>query len=158
MYPTTTTYMDLTSGDAAALGGALGGMLATYSIVAIAIYVLFIIAWWKIFTKAGEKGWKSLIPIYNVYVFCRIIGINFWIYVLAIPFGLGLLAGLVPALSILAALYSIFLAIFIAIKLGDAFGKSTGFKVGLVLLSSIFYLILAFGDSKYVGKKAVAKK
>ncbi|MBR5388963.1 signal peptidase I [Candidatus Saccharibacteria bacterium] len=132
-------------------------MLAVYSVVAIAIYILFIVAWWKIFTKAGEKGWKSLIPIYNVYILCRIIDINFWIYVLAIPFGLGLLAGLVPALSIVAALYSLFLVIFIAIKLGDAFGKSTGFKVGLVLLSGIFYLILAFGDSKYVGKKTAAK-
>lgn len=154
---TTTTYTGLTEGDAAAIGGAIGSMLAVYSVVAIAIYILFIVAWWKIFTKAGEKGWKSLIPIYNVYILCRIIDINFWIYVLAIPFGLGLLAGLVPALSIVAALYSLFLVIFIAIKLGDAFGKSTGFKVGLVLLSGIFYLILAFGDSKYVGKKTAAK-
>ena len=156
MYPTTST--SLTQSEALAVGGALGGLLAVYGIVAIAVFVLMIIAWWKIFVKAGEEGWKAIIPIYNVYVFCKIIDINFWIYVLAIPFGLGILIAIVPVLGILTALYSLALAIFIAIKLGDAFGKSTGFKVGLFFLPNIFQLILAFGDSKYVGKKAAAKK
>ncbi len=158
MYTSTT----LTQNEAIAAGGLLGGMLATYGIFMIALYVLMIVAWWKLFTKAGEKGWKSLIPIYNLYVYCRIIGLNFWIYVLAIPFGLGLLTALIPSiagvLSIISAVYAIFLAIYEAILLGNAFKKGTGFKVGLVLLSAIFFLILAFDSSKYVGKKAIEAK
>ena len=48
----------------------------------IALLVLVLIATWKIFVKAGEKGWKSLIPFYSVYIQCRIAGIPkiFWIY------------------------------------------------------------------------------
>ncbi len=154
MYTTTT----LTQGDAALIGSTIGGFLAVYGIVAIAIFVLMIVAWWKIFTKAGEEGWKSIIPIYNVYILCKIMGINFWIYVLAIPAGLGLLTSFIPQIVFLTGIYALFIAILVAIKLGDAFGKSTGFKVGLFFLPNIFELILAFGDSKYVGKKAVAKK
>ncbi|MBR3131654.1 signal peptidase I [Candidatus Saccharibacteria bacterium] len=140
------------------MGSTIGGFLAVYGIVAIAIFVLMIVAWWKIFTKAGEEGWKSIIPIYNVYILCKIMGINFWIYVLAIPAGLGLLTSFIPQIVFLTGIYALFIAILVAIKLGDAFGKSTGFKVGLFFLPNIFELILAFGDSKYVGKKAVAKK
>lgn len=160
----------LTTNQAIAAGGIVGASLATFGILAVAIYVLFIIAWWKIFTKAGEKGWKSIIPIYNIYVYCRIIGINFWIYAFGIPVALSVITSiaaggqvdasnpstLVTILSFLSLGYAIFLAIYEAIKLGNAFKKSTGFKVGLVLLTNIFLLILAFGDSKY--HKAETKK
>lgn len=145
--------LTLTQNEAIAAGGLLGGILATAGIFALAVYILFIIAWWKLFAKTGEAGWKSLIPIYNIYIYCRIIGINFWIYALAIPFGLTLLPALLPSLatafSFLALAYAIFLAIYEAIKLGNAFGKGTGFKIGLVIFPNIFLLILAFGNAKY---------
>ena len=151
----------LTQNQAVAAGGILGGMLATIGIFALAVYILMIIAWWKIFTKAGEAGWKSLIPIYNTYIFSRIIGINFWIYIIGIPVVVGIIAGIVGPESNFAAIlngaYILFIDIFFAIKLGDAFKKGAGFKVGLFFLAPIFYLILAFGSAKYAGKKAVAK-
>ena len=34
----------------------------------IGIAVIIFVANWKLFTKAGEEGWKSLIPIYNTYI------------------------------------------------------------------------------------------
>lgn len=153
----------LTTNQAIAAGGIVGASLATFGIIGLAVYILFIVAWWKIFTKAGEKGWKSIIPIYNIYIYCRIIGINFWIYAFGIPVALSVITSiaaggqanaaqpstLVTILSFLSLGYAIFLAIYEAIKLGDAFKKSTGFKVGLVLLTNIFLLILAFGESKY---------
>ena len=39
--------------------------------------------------------------------------------------------------------------------LGKAFNKSSGFVVGLILLSPIFYMILGFGSAEYVGNKNV---
>ena len=166
---TTTT---LTQNQMVAAGGVLGAILATAGIFIIAIYILLIIAWWKLFTKAGEAGWKSIIPIYNIYVFCKIIGINFWIYCLAIPVVLSVLYTVIVGnasdfnqLTTLGVIitfvyvgYYIFLDIYTAIKLGNAFKKGAGFKVGLVLLPNIFLLILAFGASKYAGKKAVEAK
>lgn len=152
----------LTQNQALAAGGILGGMLATVGIFALAIYILMVIAQWKIFTKAGEAGWKALIPIYNIYIFCRIIGINFWYFYLIPIVVLSVISAAFGSQSnlytILYAVYFIFIDIFMAIKLGDAFKKGTGFKVGLVFLPNIFQLILAFGSAKYAGKKAVEKK
>jgi len=152
----------LTQNQALAAGGILGGMLATVGIFALAIYILMVVAQWKIFTKAGEAGWKALIPIYNIYIFCRIIGINFWYFYLIPIVILSVISAAFGSQSnlytILYAVYFIFIDIFMAIKLGDAFKKGTGFKVGLVFLPNIFQLILAFGSAKYAGKKAVEKK
>ncbi|MBQ6130316.1 signal peptidase I [Candidatus Saccharibacteria bacterium] len=149
----------LNSEEALVAGGLLGGAIVGVSVVALIYVILCIVAWWKIFTKAGEAGWKAIIPIYNVYILCRITGINFWIFCLGLPFAVGILSAIVGsetvAGSTITGLYALFFDIYLAIKLGDAFKKGTGFKVGLVLLPFIFYLILAFGDAKYIGKKAV---
>lgn len=41
--------------------------IGTIVILAVGWYVLLAIAYWKIFEKAGEPGWKALIPFYNTY-------------------------------------------------------------------------------------------
>jgi len=42
----------------------------------------------------------------------------------------------------------------VSIDLAKSFGKGTGFAIGLILLTPIFYLILAFGDATYRGPAA----
>jgi len=149
----------LSSEQALAAGGILGGVIGTVIGVGLIVYILCIIAWWKIFAKAGEAGWKAIIPIYNLYILCHIIGINFWIFYLGIPIVLGIISAVLGSdntfANLLTGCYSLFIEIYTAIKLGDAFKKGIGFKVGLVLLPAIFYMILGFSDSKYIGKKAV---
>ena len=41
------------------------GMIS--AIVALVWYVLVVIGDWKLFEKAGKKGWHSIIPILNIY-------------------------------------------------------------------------------------------
>ena len=53
--------------DTATIVGLLT-LLGSYIFLVIAWYIILVIANWKIFTKAGEAGWKSIIPIYNSYV------------------------------------------------------------------------------------------
>lgn len=150
----------LTTDAVAASGmlGFLGGMLATFGIIAFIIWILLVIAQWKIFEKAGEAGWKSLIPIYSTYILCRIIDINFWIYAFAIPVVLALISSLTAndpqsALyiisTLLTSLYTIFFFIWTSIRLGKAFKKSGLFIAGLIFFPNIFMLILGFGASKY---------
>src|ERR1700744_3698770 len=50
------------------------------------IIVLTIAGLWKIFEKAGEKGWKALIPVYNYYVWLKIVKRPWWwIFIFIIP-------------------------------------------------------------------------
>ena len=45
----------------------LVAFIMAYALFAFIFYILQVIAYWKIFTKAGEEGWKSIIPIYNYF-------------------------------------------------------------------------------------------
>src|SRR5438093_13629352 len=61
---------------------------------ALAVVVLMLASLWKIFTKAGEAGWKCLVPIFGGVVFSLIVGRPWWwLVLLAIPF-----VNVVPAL------------------------------------------------------------
>lgn len=126
----TTAVLAQSSADTAALGG----LLAVFAIFYIAIIVFMIVTGWKIFTKAGEEGWKVIIPIYNYIVALQIVGRPLWWIVLF----------LIPIANIVVAFI-------VAIDLAKSFGKDTGFGIGIALLGFIFLPILAFGDSRYIG-------
>lgn len=130
---TTITAQDLDTGETAGLMLFSGVWLFFWFVV----WILSIVAMWKVFEKADEAGWKSIIPLYNTYTLCRIAGRNGW-------WMLGLL---VPFVNIIILLI-------IAIDLAKHFGRSTAFGVVAVWLFSIVgLLILGFGDAKYVGPK-----
>ncbi len=61
------------------------GAAAVFLLAIFAIAVLVIVGWWKIFEKAGEAGWKAIIPIYNVIVLLRISGKPWWWIFLEAP-------------------------------------------------------------------------
>jgi len=134
---------------------ALGGS-ALLNIAFITFFVvLLMVASWRIFTKAGEAGWKSIIPVYNAYVMLKICGMKNWFWaVLCVTLVGSLITSLVPALSWVVFIELIFLVIFdiySSIKLASVFGKGTGFAIGLIFLPNIFTLILAFGSAEYQG-------
>ena len=83
----------LTSSAATA---AVGGVVGFTLVACAAIAILLIIACWKIFEKAGEKGWKSLIPIYNGYILFKICGIKNWFWVF---FGIALLSSVLMGIN-----------------------------------------------------------
>ncbi len=133
---------EMDSAASVGLGAAIGSMIGVYSVIVLIIAILQIIANWKIFTKAGEAGWKSIIPIYNLVILFRISGLSPWI----------LLAYLTAFIPVIGWIVSVVISVLQANGLSKSFGKSTGFTVGLFFLPSIFYMILGFGSSQYIGK------
>jgi len=115
-------------------GGAAVGIL----LVLFAFAILVIAAMWKVFTKAGEAGWKSIIPILNAYVLIKIAGRPGWWVVLY----------LIPIVNFV-------IMIIVMIDLAKSFGKGTGFGLGLVFLPMIFLMILGFGSATYIGPGGV---
>jgi hypothetical protein len=98
-----------------------------FLVICLAFFVFFVICLWKIFEKAGQEGWKAIIPIYNVYVLTLIIGKPwYWVILMCIPY-VGIIWG-----------------IWATNLLSKSFGKTEGFTVGLILLGIVFYPILAF--------------
>jgi len=116
-----------------------GGLAVIVSIFSSIMGLISLVAMWKVYVKAGQPGWAVLIPIYNIYVLLEIIGRPWW----------WLLLLLIPGVNFV-------IAIILTFDLAASFGKSTGFGFGLLFLSFIFMLILAFGDAQYTGPAAAA--
>lgn len=127
-YGYTEGYVDYNAG-----AGMLGGMaafLGVIYIISMAIVVISIISQWKIYKKAGKKGWECLIPVYNIIVLLDIVKLPTWyIALFFVPF---------------ANIYAMFK---IYIELAHKFGKSTGFGVATVFFNFICFPILAFGKN-----------
>lgn len=119
------------------------GLIGAYSFIVLALAVVSIIAQWKIFSKAGKPGWASLVPVYNMVVMFQIVGLNPWLLILFV----------VPFVNFVAIPV---LGIMMAFRLAKSFGKDIGWGFGLLFLSFIFNLILAFGSSEYVGPNGQA--
>jgi hypothetical protein len=112
-------------------GGASGGAVLLW---VLAIYVLFAIPYYGIFTKSGRPGWAAFVPIYNTVVLLEVVGRPvWWIILFFIPF------------------VNIVIFIIVMNDLSKSFGHGAGFTVGLIFLTWIFMMILAFGSSTYRG-------
>ncbi len=123
---------------------ALGIFLVLYVGFVLAIAGLMIYSLWRVFEKAGEEGWKAIIPIYNTWTLYEISGKPGW-------WALVGLAAIIPILGLLAIPAVLVLHILAMIELAKRFKTGDGFVVGLILLPVVFYPILAFGDYQYHG-------
>lgn len=132
------SYQYISASDEALLASLLA-MSTTTIVISLLVGVFGIVCMWLVFQKAGKPGWAAIVPIYNIVVFFQICGIN----------PLVILWNLLPVVGqIIFAVYTI-IGYF---KLATAFGKSSGFGLGLWFLSPIFMAILAFDkNSKYAG-------
>ena len=129
------------SSGAAGLTGAIAAFIGVVWIIAMGMYVLQIIAMWKIFTKANKPGWASIVPIYNIYTLLQIAEVPTWYLLLLI----------IPVANIYATFK-------MYIELAHKFGKDTGFGIGLVLLNPVFILVLAFGNATYIDNENIGYK
>ena len=133
MYGDYSVYGDSISMDSSSLlGGALLASFGTMMLISSAVGLVMLISMWKVFKKAGKPGWASIIPIYNIYTMIQIAKLpTYYLLLFMIP---------------IANIYAMFK---IYIELAHKFNKSTGFGVGLIFLSVIFFPMLAFGDATY---------
>ena len=137
-----TTLAQVSRNDAAVATGILA-ILAGFGMILLAGYVVCLIGMWKVFTKAGQPGWAVLIPIYNVIVLLRVAGLPwYWVFALFLQ--------IIPIIGLLAI---VVLAVMCLHRISTRFGQGVGFTIGLTLLGPIFWLILGFGDSKYLGEQ-----
>ncbi|MBQ2258854.1 MAG: hypothetical protein II339_01185 [Spirochaetales bacterium] len=161
-YLFTDALMNIASGEVSmdVIVGFLGGTVVfgilTLLTISFFMWVINSISRFLIFKKAGEKGWKALIPVYNSYTLYKLVWNTkmFW-------FALGssllwelLRIGESMVFEFLALPFGIvFVVIYIkaAYKFSLAFGHKKGFAVGYFFFTALFSLITALGNSTYVG-------
>lgn len=115
--------------------GGVAGMLVL--VIWLAIIVLILAGSWKMFVKAGQPGFITIIPIVNLYFLLRIVGRPWWWLVLSF----------IPVVNLV-------ITVIVMLDLAKSFGKGVGFAIGLFLLTPIFVCILGFGIAQYQGPAA----
>lgn len=119
--------------------------------VGLLLSLLSIIGYWKVYKKAGQPGWGSIVPFYNTYLLYKITWGCGWIFLAPLVFsivGAFFVDGIISSLLVIA---SVVLSCMTYYKTGTAFGKGVGFGIGLILLNWLFILILGFSDAQYQG-------
>lgn len=123
-----------------------GGGLFTV-LIGLTLIILTVIAQWNIFEKAGEPGWKALIPVYRTYILYKITWTTsiFWLQII-----LSLLS-LIPLLGFFFTLASYVLSFMSMFRMSAAFGHGLGYAIGLFILNPLFVLIIGLGRDRYQG-------
>ncbi|MEM8525180.1 MAG: S26 family signal peptidase [Bacteroidota bacterium] len=103
--------------------------IVSYLVLSVALYFLF--------PKAGEEGWKGLVPGLNFVTWCEIVGREkWWAALMLVPF------------------VGIFIYANMTVEMVRSFGKYKFYhSFFAVVAAPIYFLVLAFDDkSKYLGK------
>jgi signal peptidase I len=110
--------------------------MQTQYLVLLTLYLLTSVGLFKIFEKAGEKGWKGLIPGLNLFIWLKVIQRPWWWLLLLI----------VPGVNFLM------LAI-MSVELAKAFGKTNNTELVIAALFGFVYIpYIGFQQElKYVG-------
>lgn len=119
-------------------------------VVSIISSILFIskkIGMWNFFSKAGEKEWKSIIPIYNQITLLKICKLKSWYILLyldlLIPI-IGYLAGRdVKWITIIMLIGFVIYRYMIAIRIGQAYKKGDVFSFFMAFFPSILFPVLS---------------
>ena len=101
------------------------------SFTGLAILIVWI-SWFKIFSKAGEAGWKALIPLFNIFIYTKIVNKPIWWFIIYL---------IIPIGYILSTF-----------EVSRLFGKNLIFSIGLIFLPIIFYPLLAFGKAEFINE------
>lgn len=120
--------------------GAGGGSIAIFGLLYLVLLVLFLVGYWKVFTKLGLPGWMGIIPFVNIYMLFKARGKHepvVW-----------LILALIPCINIIALWM-------LANDTAELFGKELGWKIFLFILPGISHIVLGFGSDQ-VDRTALA--
>lgn len=123
------------------------GILLVVLVIIIAWAIFYYIGAWKMYKKAGKEGWMAIIPFYNDYVLCEIVGLNwYWFVLMLVPTILSIF-GVEGGLSTLGTLVGLIADINVFYNLSKKFNKGTGWFVLSIFFGAITLPILGYSSS-----------
>lgn len=118
------------------------------------IGILPIAGKWKVYGKLGMPGWYSIIPVYADYKLCERVhrgdGARTFLMAYLIVLICSWVFCWVDTLSWVLALVQLVMTIIVLNDMSHAFGKETGYTIGLIIFGFVFWTMLGFGDSEPV--------
>lgn len=131
------------------LSGIFGGAII-FGVILLLLFlpliIISIIAYWKLFQKAGKPGWYSIIPFYSNWVLIEIAGLNWWWFLLMI-------LNVVLSFEIDGLSFAISICGFLAsfncyYNISKKFNKDNTFSIFAGIFNFIFVLILGLSKKE----------
>lgn len=156
--------MNSDSSAFAAMMAMMMGSIMCLVVFGLVIVFILIVTNWRIYTKAGQPGWASIVPIYQLFVLMDIIRKprSWAVIILVLGVAQSILTAMQPGansdrdpnmlislIQLGVGIASIYFTVRTFRELARVFGHGVGFTLGLMFLPFLFYPILAFGGSQY---------
>ena len=121
-------------------GDIVGLDIVVVVVVLVALpLMLLVVPTWRIYVKAGEPGWASIVPLFSQYTLCSVVGRPvWWLIFLLIPY------------------VNFVFWLIVAMDLARVFSRSKAFGIGLWLLPFVFLPILGYGSAEYTAPTGVS--
>ena len=121
-------------------GDIVGLDIVVVVVVLVALPVMqLVVPTWRIYVKAGEPGWASIVPLFSQYTLCSVVGRPvWWLIFLLIPY------------------VNFVFWLIVAMDLARVFSRSKAFGIGLWLLPFVFLPILGYGSAEYTAPSGVS--
>ena len=119
-------------------------------LLALFIFLLqipFMIFKWRLFNSAGEKGWYSLIPIYNIVILLKIVRLK-WIFVFLYLLPI-IAVSVLPPIFLVTVFFTMFLVYRALVCIGKKPYHFMEFLFEVTILSPIFFLVLSIDSLNY---------
>lgn len=152
---------EFSNADLMGAAGFVLGMFMWIMLAVLIIAVITVVAKWRVFRKMGQPGWYALIPFWSDYAMTvgasgernlalgvAIVNGVYWAVSLAARDSSGTFLASLSGLFFIASLVLTFV---MCHRVSRAFGHGNGYMVGLALLGFVFWPIIAFGASTYLG-------
>lgn len=102
-------------------------------VLTFAVYVVIVVALWRVFSKAGYPGWLAIIPIVNVFTLVKVAGFSAWF-------------GLLYIVPIVGFVFHLI----VSLRVGRAFGHGAVFSVFFLWIFYIIgFFVVGFGSDTY---------
>lgn len=126
----------------------VGTILLVAGLLLLVIIIPVLIAEWKLFKKAGKKGWEAIVPFYSTWVLIEVAGLNWWYFLISI--GLSLASNFVGSgLTIILSLASYYINFIIYYNLAKK-TKQNLILYGILGIFVPFIAMLILGFSKNI--------
>ncbi len=136
-------------------GGFFGNLLILLIIgivIAIELIVANMIGLRKIFQKAKKPSWAAFVPVYREWVLCEMVGVSpYWVIVVLL--GVFLCPQIPLVGEVLSIIILVYYKLITSFALAKSFGYNSSYAVGIAFVPSIFYMIIGYNESKYLGVK-----
>lgn len=140
-----------------ALGAGLVGVIGTMmAIGALVWFFLSALGYYKMFKKAGQRGWFAFIPLLREYGLFRMAWTLKAFIVSTVLLAVVQLGGssenvIVGLVVAVVGIVWLVMQVKLVLRVAKSFGKGTGWALLLFFVPFIAALILGFGSAEYVG-------